>query len=202
VPIIQADEGWVFDTAAGKDEILNRRIGQNELSTMQVCLAVVDAQREYARLDPQRTGLPVYAKRIISEPGKKNGLYWPAAAGEAPSPLGPLAARAADEGYTGKRAAKGEAAPYHGYRYRLLTAQGPHAAGGAMDYLVAGHLLSGFGLLAYPAEYGSSGIMTFMINHDGTLYQKDLGPLTKQTESITKFDPGEGWVQVQLAEAE
>jgi hypothetical protein len=193
-PIVKDDKGWVFDSAAGKDEILNRRIGRNELSTMQVCLAIVDAQREYARLDPGGVGLPVYARRIISEPGKKNGLYWPTAEGAAPSPLGPLVAHAADEGYAASRDASGEPAPYHGYRYRLLTSQGPHARGGAMDYVIDGRLISGFGLLAYPAEYGSSGIMTFMVNHEGTVYQKDLGQNTEQiARSISAFDPGEGW---------
>ena len=196
VPITQSDKGWMFDTAAGKDEILNRRIGRNELSTIEVCCAVVDAQREYARLDPGGVGLPVYARRIISEPGKKNGLYWPTAAGEPPSPLGPLVAEAADEGYTAKGKAKGESAPYHGYRYRLLTAQGPNAPGGAMDYVVGGHLLSGFGLIAYPAEYGNSGVMTFMINHQGELFQKDLGDKTHDVaRSINTFDPGEGWTK-------
>jgi hypothetical protein len=201
VPIVKEDKGWQFDTAAGKDEILNRRIGRNELSTIQVCLAIVDAQREYARLDPGRVGLPVYARRIISEPGRKNGLYWPVLDATAqPSPLGPLIARAADEGYASGRDATGNAAPYHGYRYRLLTSQGPHARGGAMDYVIDGRLIGGFGVLAYPAEYGSSGVMTFMVNHEGTLYQRDLGPDTEQVaRSIKTFDPGDGWAAYEVA---
>jgi len=201
VPIVKAHEGWRFDPAAGKDEILNRRIGRNELSTMQVCLAIVDAQHEYARLDPGRVGLPVYARRIISEPGKKNGLYWPVLdATASPSPLGPLVARAADEGYASARDDAGNAAPYHGYRYRLLTSQGPHARGGTMDYVIDGRLIGGFGVLAYPAEYGSSGVMTFMVNHEGTLYQRDLGPDTEQVaRSIKAFNPGDGWAAYEPA---
>ena len=201
VPIVKGHKGWRFDPAAGKDEILNRRIGRNELSTMQVCLAIVDAQHEYARLDPGRVGLPVYARRIISEPGKKNGLYWPVLdATASPSPLGPLVARAADEGYASARDDSGNAAPYHGYRYRLLTSQGPHARGGTMDYVIDGRLIGGFGVLAYPAEYGSSGVMTFMVNHEGTLYQRDLGPDTEQVaRSIKAFNPGDGWVAYEPA---
>jgi hypothetical protein len=197
VPITQSDKGWMFDTAAGKDEILNRRVGRNELSTIEVCLAIVDAQREYARLDPERQGLPVYARRMISEKGKKNGLFWPTSEGEPPSPLGLLVAEAADEGYAGaKSTVAGESAPYHGYRYRLMTAQGPNAPGGAMDYVVDGRLLGGFAVIAYPAEYGNSGIMTFIVNHQGDVYQKDLGPDTQQVaRSIMTFDPGEGWAK-------
>ena len=200
VPIVKADKGWQFDTAAGKDEILNRRIGRNELSTIQVCLAIVDAQHEYARLDPTGQGLPVYARRIISEPGKKDGLYWPTPEGAAPSPLGPLVARAADEGYTAGRDKSGQPAPYHGYRYRLLTAQGPHARGGATDYVIAGRLIGGFGVVAYPAEYGSSGIMSFIVNHEGVVYQRDLGPDTEQVaKSMKAFDPGDGWAACEPA---
>lgn len=197
VPIAQSGKGWTFDTAAGKDEILNRRIGRNELSTIEVCRAIADAQREYARIDPGGVGLPVYARRIISEPGKKNGLYWPTAASEPPSPLGPLVAEAADEGYAGaKGEVAGESAPYHGYRYRLLTAQGPNARGGARDYVIDGLLLGGFALIAYPAEYGNSGVMSFMINHEGELFQKDLGARTHDAaRSLTSFDPGEGWTR-------
>ena len=200
VPIVKADKGWQFDTAAGKDEILNRRIGRNELSTIQVCLAIVDAQHEYARLDPTGQGLPVYERRIISEKGRKNGLYWPTPAGTETSPLGPLVAHAADEGYASGRDATGAAAPYHGYHYRLLTAQGPHARGGTMDYVIDSRLIGGFGVLAYPAEYGGSGVMTFMVNHEGVVYQRDLGPDTEQVaKSMKTFDPGDGWTACEIA---
>jgi hypothetical protein len=203
VPIVKENGRWLFDTAAGKDEILNRRIGRNELETIQVCLAIVDAQREYARLDPNGAGLPVYAQRVISEPGKKNGLYWPTPEGTPPSPLGPLVAQAAEEGYATTRPITGEPAPYHGYHYRLLTSQGEHAPGGKRDYLVEGRLLGGFAVVAFPAEYGNSGIMTFVVNHEGVVYQKDLGSNTREAAmSISTFDPGEGWTQAAAVEAE
>ena len=146
------------------DEILRRRIGRNELSTIQVAQAYVQAQNEYAALDPAGLGHGVYAQRIVSHPGKKDGLYWPTPAGETPSPLGDLAAQASAEGY--KAGAK--PIPYHGYYYRILTRQGAGAPGGAYDYLVKGKMKGGFALIAVPAEYGNSGIMTFMVNHDGT----------------------------------
>lgn len=198
VPIVKTDKGWVFDTAAGREELLNRRIGRNELDTIQVCLAVVDAQREYATLDPEKVGLPVYARKLMSDPGKKDGLFWPTRDGEPHSPLGPLVAAAADEGYgPATRPADGASAPYHGYRYRLLTRQGPAAKGGAMDYLVSDKLIGGFGLLAYPAEYGHSGVMTFIVNHDGVVYQKDLGPNTATAaKAIDSFNPDTGWTPV------
>jgi hypothetical protein len=203
VPIVKVEEGWVFDTAAGKDEILNRRVGRNELDAIQTCLAVVDAQQEYARLDPTGAGLPVYAKKIVSDPGTKNGLYWPVKEGEAESPLGELVAAAADEGYgktdgaTTRPAADNASAPYHGYRYRLLTKQGEAAKDGAMDYVVDGKLISGFALLAYPADYGNSGIMTFIVNLEGTVYQKDLGEDTeKAARAIESFNPDSSWKAV------
>jgi hypothetical protein len=204
VPIVKVDKGWMFDTDAGIDEILNRRIGRNELDTIQVCLAIADAQREYAQLDPEKTGLPVYAQKIVSDPGRKNGLYWPTGESETQSPLGPLVAQAADEGYGGAatRPSDGESAPYHGYRYRLLTAQGPSAAGGAAEYLINGKLIGGFALIAYPADYGNSGIMTFIVNQDGKVHQKDLGDDTqKAARAITAYDPGEGWKEVSPEDA-
>jgi hypothetical protein len=193
VPIVKNDNGYVFDTAAGKDEILNRRIGRNELDTEQVCLAVIDAQREYAQKRPMGGDMDEYAPKFISDPGKKNGLFWPTGEGEAPSPLGLLVAEASHEGYTARTAGQ-PPPPYHGYYYRLLTSQGPHATGGAEDYLVKGHLIGGFAIVAYPAQYGNSGIMTFMTNQDGVLYQRDLGPDTeKVAQTITSFDPGPEW---------
>ena len=194
VPIIKSGDDFVFDCAQGKEEILNRRIGRNELSAEQVCLAIVDAQREYVRLRPMGGDLPVYARKIVSDPGTKNGLYWPTSADEDPSPLGPLVADAAAEGY-GKGRTTSEPPPYHGYRYRLLTKQGAHATGGAMDYEVNGQLIGGFAVVAYPADYDNSGITTFIVNHDGTVYQRDLGPDTEQiAQQMTEFDPAPGWI--------
>jgi hypothetical protein len=192
VPIIRSGKGYVFDAVTGREEVLNRRVGRNELSAEQVCLAIADAQREYVALRPTGGDLPEYAQKLVSDPSKKNGLYWPSGPGEPPSPLGSLIVSAAAEGYDGSRGADTRA--YHGYRYRLLTAQGPHARGGRMDYLVNGRLIGGFGIVAYPAQYGNSGITTFITNHDGIVYQQDLGPDTQQiAERLTEFDPGPGW---------
>ena len=196
VPIVKSDEQYVFDSAAGKDEIVNRRIGRNELSTELVCLAIVDAQRDYVALRPMGGDLPVYAQKIVSDPGTKDGLYWPTKEGEKPSPLGVLAALASAEGYGTTRPAGSRPVPYHGYRYRLLTSQGPNAEGGAADYMVDGRLVGGFGVVAYPAQYANSGIMTFITNHDGVVYQRDLGPDTEKiAEAMTQFDPGPGWTK-------
>ena len=173
---------------------MRRRIGRNELSAIQVARAYVQAQNEYAALDPAGLGRGVYAQRIVSHPGKKDGLYWPTAEGETPSPLGDLAAQASAEGY---KPGKGPI-PYHGYYYRILTRQGAGAPGGAYDYLVKGKMRGGFALLAFPAEYGNSGIMTFMVNHDGTVFQKDLGPKTaKLARKIESFAPDQGWTKVE-----
>ncbi|HSZ55486.1 MAG TPA: DUF2950 domain-containing protein [Tepidisphaeraceae bacterium] len=194
VPIIRSGGGYAFDSATGKDEILNRRIGRNELSAEQVCLAIVDAQRDYVTMRPMGGDLPVYARRLVSHPGTKDGLYWPTKDDEPPSPLGPLVAYATEEGYGATRASE-EPPPYHGYRYRLLTKQGVHATGGAMDYEVDGQLIGGFAVVAYPADYGNSGITTFITNHDGVVYERDLGPDTEQlARQMTEFDPGPGWI--------
>jgi hypothetical protein len=194
IPLINKGGQWQFDTQAGFDEILRRRIGRNELAAIQVSLAYVQAQNEYASLDPGGLGQHVYAQRIVSRPGKKDGLYWPTAEGETPSPLGELAAQASAEGY--KAGAK--PIPYHGYYYRILKRQGSGAPGGAYDYLVKGKMIGGFALLAYPAEYGNSGIMTFMVNQDGTVYQKDLGPRTaKLARRIDSFSPDQTWTKVE-----
>lgn len=193
VPIVKKGESWIFDTKAGKEELLNRRIGRNELDTIQVCLAYVDAQREYAMKDQDGDGLLAYAQKFWSTKGKKDGLYWEAKEGEEQSPLGLGAARAVREGYTpGKPGDK--PSPFHGYFYRILKAQGKNAPGGAYDYVVKGKMIGGFALVAYPAEYGSSGIMTFIVNHDGVVYEKDLGAETgKIASAITKFDPDQTW---------
>ena len=197
VPIIKKGDYWIFDTMAGKGEILNRRIGRNELNAIQVCLAYVDAQREYVLKNREGDKLPEYAQKFVSDKGKKNGLYWEAKEGEPQSPLGPLMAKATKEGYTGKKSG-GKRSPYHGYYYKILKAQGKTAQGGECDYVVNGKMIGGFALIAYPGEYGNSGIMTFIVNQDGVVYEKDLG---KETEKIAtamkKFDPGKTWKNVE-----
>ena len=199
VPVIKSNGGYVFDTATGKEEVLNRRIGRNELSAVQVCLAIADAQRDYVKLHERPGEVPQYARKIVSDPGTTNGLYWPAADGKPPSPLGPLVASATAEGYGKPLVGPGfswRPPPYHGYVYRLLTAQGANAAGGKVDYEVDGRLIGGFAVVAYPAQYGNSGIMTFITNHDGIVFQRDLGPDTERVaQAMTEFDPGPGWTQ-------
>ena len=196
VPIVKKGQGWVFDTEKGKQEVLNRRIGENELSTIQTCLSVVDAQREYAIKDHNRDGLLEYAQKFRSDKGKKDGLYWEAKAGEEQSPLGRLAARAQREGYRGNTGSD-KPVPYHGYYYRILTAQGKNAPGGAYSYLVKGKMIGGFALVAYPAEYGNSGVMSFIVNHDGKVFQKDLGKNTAAVASAMKqFNPDSTWSEV------
>jgi len=198
IPIVKKGQLWFFDTQAGKEEILNRRIGRNELSTIQACLAYVDAQREYARRDREAGSLMEYAQRFASSPGKKDGLYWETKEGESPSPLGPLVAQAVKEGYKKKedeKQAKGQTLiPYHGYYYKILKAQGNNAPGGAYDYVVKGKMIGGFAMVAYPAQYGVSGVMTFVVNHDGVVYEKDLGKETEKIASaMKKFDPDKTW---------
>lgn len=193
IPLQRDAQGWYFDTAAGCEELLNRRIGANELHTLGVVRAFVDAQYEYAKADPDGNGKPDYAQRLMSTEGRKDGLYWPVAEGEAESPMGPLVAQAAEEGYRKDNRAAGNS--YHGYRYKLLTAQGDAAPGGKRSYLKDGELSGGFGLLAYPAEYGISGIMTFIVNQQGIVFQKDLGEDTaKLAAEIDAYDPGKGWM--------
>lgn len=193
-PVVKSGNAWHFDTEAGNAEMLARRVGANELAAINVMLAIVDAQRDYASADRNKDGVREYARRFASTPGKKDGLYWKTAAGEPDSPLGPLAARAAKEGYQKSDAA---AQPYHGYIYRILTSQGSNAKGGALDYVVRGHMIGGFAVIAHPAKYGNSGVMTFIVNHDGTVYERDLGPQTPSlAAAITRFDPGPGWKPV------
>lgn len=195
VPIVRKNGSWAFDAEEGREEILNRRIGENELAAIEVCKAIGDAQREYALRDPEQTGLRVYARQFASEPGKRNGLYWPAADDEEPSPLGELAAEAVEKGY--RRKTEGPTA-YHGYYYRILEGQGPNAPGGSIDYVIDGHMRLGFAVLAYPAEYGSSGVMTFMMHSDGSLYQQNLGDDTpKLVADIKSFDPDDKWKKVE-----
>jgi hypothetical protein len=193
IPLVNTKTGWEFDTDAGRIEILYRRIGRNELDAIQASLAFVDAQNEYADKD-RGDGTGVYAQRIVSSPGKKDGLFW-RDDGD-PSPLGALAAQASAEGY---KLGEGPA-PYHGYYFRILKGQGTDAPGGAFNYVVKGKMIGGFALIAYPADYGNSGVMTFLVNHAGTVYQKDLG---KRTEALTAriilFDPDQTWKKVDVA---
>jgi DUF2950 family protein len=191
-PIVRYDAGWRFDASAGASEILDRRIGANELSTIEVCHAYVDAQHEYAEKDRNHSGFLEYAQRFLSNPGKHDGLYWPAA-GDQDSPLGPLIASARAEGYN-TAGVKGGYKPYHGYYYRILKGQGAAAQGGAYGYVIKGHMIAGFALVAFPAQYGASGIMTFIVSHDGVVYQKDFGPRTAELAGImTLFDPDPSW---------
>lgn len=195
IPLVKRGERWVFDTDKGKEEILNRRIGQNELFAIQTCLAIVDAQREYALKDRDQNALLEYAQKFLSDPGKRNGLYWEAKGGEPESPLGPVLARARDEGYWVK--SKDNPPPYHGYYYRILTAQGKDAAGGAYSYVVNGKMIGGFAVVAYPADYGNSGVMTFIVNHDGKVFQKNLGPTTTEiAKSMKAYNPDSTWTEV------
>jgi len=194
IPLTRTKAGWEFDTAAGRLEILYRRIGRNELDTIQTSLAYVDAQNDYAAKDRTGTGRGVYAQRFLSSPGKKDGLYWPPDGDE--RPLGELMAEASAEGYK----ASDEPKPYHGYYYRILKQQGPNASGGALNYVVNGKMIGGFALVAYPAEYGNSGVMTFVVNHAGTIYQKDLGERTDAiAKRMTSFDPDQTWRKVEIS---
>lgn len=196
-PIVLGSGGWRFDTARGVQEIIDRRVGRNELNTIQTCLAIADAQQEYALMDSDQDGVNQYAQFILSRPGRKNGLYWPTGPGEKPSPLGPLVAEATSEGYGTTQPVEGAKRAYHGYFFKLLTSQGPAARSGARDYIVDGQMLGGFALVAYPAEYRNSGIMTFIINQDGTVYQRDLGEGTAQVvATMTTFNPDESWTEV------
>jgi hypothetical protein len=197
IPLRKKGSAWSFDTKAGKEEVLNRRIGRNELNAIELVQTYVVAQREYAARDWDGDGVYPYAQKFGSAPGKKDGLYWKAGEGEDASPLGPLAARAAREGYK-KGAKSGEKSPLHGYYFKILKAQGKHAPGGAYEYVVKGDMILGFGLVAYPAKYGSSGIMTFIVNQEGVVYQKDLGKDTaKAAEAIKKYDPDPTWKKVE-----
>jgi hypothetical protein len=193
-PLVKAGGQWHFDTLAGKEELLARRVGGNELAAMNVLQAIVDAERDYASEDHSGAGVLTYAQRFESSAGKHDGLYWPTKANEPESPLGVLVAQAAGEGYK-----KSEPpTPYHGYLYRMLKGQGKNAESGAFDYVVRNRGIAGFAVVAYPARYGNSGIMTFMVNQDGKVYQADLGPETRaKAQSLQRFDPGKGWSVVE-----
>ena len=192
VPIVKRDGRWLLDGAAGADEVVFRRIGRNELGAIGVCHGFVDAQYEYASADRDGEGAGVYAQKLVSDPGTHNGLYWQTADGETPSPVGEFIAEAAAEGYRA-----GSAAPYHGYRYRPLFRQGTNANGGALDYFQNGVLAHGFALVAWPAVYGTSGVMTFIVNQDGVVFQKDLGADTASAvTTIDAFDPDSTWTAI------
>ena len=191
IPLVKGNTGWSFDTSAGESEILARRVGQNELDVIQVCIGYVEAQSDYLARNPDGASVPHYADRLLSSSGKHDGLYWPSPPGEPESPMGPAVSGAIGEGYTLKRGAN---APYHGYHFRLLTAQGPHAEGGKLDYREGGKLTRGFALFAWPASYGKTGVMSFLVNQSGVVLEKDLGKKTASIASgIKRFDPDAGW---------
>jgi hypothetical protein len=195
VPLVQRGGLWRFDAVAGGQEIVDRRIGRNELDTIETLRALVDAQDDYAATAGRQGALRAYARRFFSAPGQRDGLYWPTAEGEAPSPLGPLAAAASAGGYALGRT--DTPTPFHGYLFRMLESQGPAAPGGAVDYVVNGRMIGGWAAIAAPARYGVSGIMTFLVSHHGAVYQQDLGPDTaRRAAAITAFDPGPGWARV------
>ncbi|MDA8170540.1 MAG: DUF2950 family protein [Nitrospiraceae bacterium] len=198
IPVIRSGKSWIFFTGEGRQEIINRRIGRNELNTVQTSLAYVRAQREYAKMVRGDKGVSQYAQRFISHKGRRDGLYWP---GRGDSPLGPFFARAAYDGNASGQAAE-RPVPYYGYYFHILKSQGGHVPGGEMDYVAGGRMTAGFGLVAYPARYGVSGIMTFVVNQQGVLYEKDLGPGTVElAKKIKTYDPDQTWKKVGLTEA-
>ncbi len=201
IPIVKTGNRWRFDAKAGREEILARRVGRNELNTVRVCLAYVDSQKEYAmEKGREGKGLLEYAQKFASSPGKHDGLYWQTKEGEQQSPMGPLFAAAKERGY-GDEPLGGEPAPYHGYFYRILKGQGKNAPDGARDYMVGDKMIGGFAMVAYPAKYGSSGVMTFIVNQEGVVYQKDLGRETREDALAMKaFDPDKGWTRVKETE--
>lgn len=196
IPIVQVDGKWQWDTAAGLDQILTRRIGDNELSAIEVMRTFVAAQLEYAEL-PRDGNSIQYARRLMSREGRKDGLFWPTREEEPESPIGPLIAKAQFEGYQTKASREGGEAGYHGYVYRILYSQGKNATGGARDYIVNDRMIGGFGLIATPSDYGNSGVMTFIVNQDGDVFEKDLGPgSSRAAQRIRIFDPDQTWKKI------
>jgi hypothetical protein len=198
IPIVRDGNQWRFDTAAGLEEILNRHIGEDELSAILTCRAYVLAQWEYftQALGTSHDGLAVYARKFVSTPGTRDGLYWETPPGAKPSPLGPLVAQARAEGYAAgqPRPASAPKRPYHGYYFKILTRQGAHAPGGKFAYVINGNMIAGYALIAYPDKWGSSGVMTFIVNQQGRVYEKNLGPKTAQiAAAIAEYDPDESW---------
>jgi hypothetical protein len=202
VPLVKTRNGWIFDAAAGKEEILNRRIGRNELAVLEVTQAYVKAQRAYAASGHDGKPAGIYAQRVSSDPGTQNGLYWTAKRGEPRSPLGDLVAQAANEGQPRDPANPGRT-PFHGYYFRILTGgQGASAPGGAKAYVVNGDMTGGFALVAWPAQYDVTGVMTFIVNQDGVVYEKDLGPETAtRATAITRYDPDRTWKRIERGKA-
>ena len=195
IPLVRRGNTWRFDLAAGREELINRRIGRNETNAIEASQAFIDAQQEYASEDRDGDMILEYAQRFRSTPGLKDGLYWPTLEGDEESPLGPLFAEARAEGYRPETATPGSV--FYGYRYRILTSQGPAAMGGAYDYMVGGNMIGGVAMIAYPAQYGVSGVMSFIVNHDGVVYEKDLGPETPEAAAaITAFNPDNTWQRV------
>ena len=199
VPVVKVGDIWRFDPAAGVEEIINRRIGQNELNAIQVLQAIVDAEYDYATVDRDGDGLREYAQQFSSTPGKHDGLYWPTTADEPPSPLGPLVAYAESKGYSTSRS---KPTPYWGYYYRILKEQVSNTPGDGYNYLAGKKMIGGFAVIAYPAEYGASGIKSFIVNHDGVVYEKDLGTDTAKTATtIKQFNPSDHWEKAVKAES-
>jgi hypothetical protein len=200
IPLVKEAAAWHFDTAAGSQEIINRRIGRDEISAIRVALVYVDAQKDYFERAKEATGTGEYAQRLVSTAGKHDGLFWPAAAGELESPLAPLVDQAIDEGYPGELVS-GKPIPYQGYYFRILKGQGDSAPGGAKEFLGGGKMTGGFALVAWPANYAVSGIMTFIVNQDGIVFQQDLGDRTPAlAAAVSRFDPDESWARVDIAE--
>src|ERR1035441_9783495 len=195
IPLVKQDGQWLFDVEAGREEILNRRVGANELGAIQVCRAYVQAQREYASEDRNADEVLEYAQHLRSTPGAHDGLYWSARTGDELSPLGPLVAQAHGEGYRKQtKILTDEQSPYHGYYFKILTQQGKHAPGGKYSYIINGHMIAGFALVAWPAEWGNSGVMTFVVNQRGKVYQKNLGPKTVSiAAAMTTYNPDTTW---------
>jgi len=198
IPLVKINDQWFFDTVAGKEEILNRRVGEDELTAILVCHTYVRAQREYVLKDWNGDGILAYAQKLRSDPGKKNGLFWRHAQGEAVSPLGELVAQARIEGYKkGKSVFKEQPVPFHGYYFNILTKQGEHAPGGKYNYIINGNMVGGFGLVAFPSDWGKSGVMTLIVNQQGKVFQKNLGPdTTKIAQEMQSYDPDETWTPV------
>ena len=194
-PIVNKGGRWIFDAAAAREEVANRRIGRNELETIRALHEIVAAQRKYAATDPDGNGVADYARRFVSSDGKKDGLYWPASPAQPASPLEALAAMAAAQGYA--RKASAAPAPFYGYEYRILTAQGEFAPGGAHDYLVKDKLIDGFAVVAYPAKYGVSGFMTFIVNQDGVIHEKNLARPRLAAGKMSRYDPDRTWKKAQ-----
>jgi hypothetical protein len=194
VPIVKGEKGWTWDVAAGKEEVLSRRIGRDEISAINLCKAFVEAQREYALANPNAKRVGVYAQRFLSSEGKRDGLYWPVKEGEPPSPFGPLVAKAALDGYNTTPPASSGPRPFYGYHFKILKSQGKDAPGGAKDYVKDGEMTGGFAMVAWPAEYGNSGVMTFLVNQTGIVFEKDLGAKTGEVaKAMEAFNPDLTW---------